>query len=441
MRENNRKPIENCRKKLPQFTTMNVIDGQAGLAIYSSLIFYSLTIDNILNIIVLLILAAVAINLTIGNNGIFTRAQNATQKWEEASKNEQSELDKVSNFLDEYMNGNGGSQDGGDTEETPSSVADAIEKGDYFDKKTQIKDDLDNVVTIPKDFKVAEDSATKVEDGVVIEDHEGNQFVWIPAKTGAGTVVHTTLGDKTMVYKRTAYSTNVATGETDETTNSEKIKYSSSSSYYFTEAMPSDEEASVNANGGYYIGRYEAGDKESTDSKTMRTSSSSETNTVIIKKGQAPYTYATYDEQKTLAEGMDSVRGYEGTTKLTSSYAWDTAISFIQIKNEDYGNSSEEGNYYNTSFEYTDITGAKQTKSKSSSTLVPTGQTTPVCNIYDMGGNCYERTSEVYSVPSSPVSTRGGSYGIDFAERPAGRRNNSKRNADRFHAFRVTLYL
>ena len=57
MRENNRNSIEKCRKKLPQFTTMNVIDGQAGLIIYTSLIFYSLTIDNILNIIVLLILA------------------------------------------------------------------------------------------------------------------------------------------------------------------------------------------------------------------------------------------------------------------------------------------------------------------------------------------------------------------------------------------------
>ena len=59
----------------------------------------------VVTIIVLLILAAVAINLTIGNNGIFTRAQNATQKWEEASKNEQDEMDKVSNFLDEYING------------------------------------------------------------------------------------------------------------------------------------------------------------------------------------------------------------------------------------------------------------------------------------------------------------------------------------------------
>ena len=52
MREKNRKTIE-IEKMLPQFTTMNVIDGQAGLMSYSSLIFYSLTIDNILNILVL----------------------------------------------------------------------------------------------------------------------------------------------------------------------------------------------------------------------------------------------------------------------------------------------------------------------------------------------------------------------------------------------------
>lgn len=52
MSENNRNPIEKCRKKLSQFTTMNVIDGQASLVIHASLIFYSLTIDNILNIMV-----------------------------------------------------------------------------------------------------------------------------------------------------------------------------------------------------------------------------------------------------------------------------------------------------------------------------------------------------------------------------------------------------
>ena len=67
MRENNRNSIASIGK-LPQFTTMNVIDGQAGLVIYSSLIFYSLTIDNILNIIVLLILAGVSITMLTGQN-------------------------------------------------------------------------------------------------------------------------------------------------------------------------------------------------------------------------------------------------------------------------------------------------------------------------------------------------------------------------------------
>ena len=77
MSENNRNSIEKCRKRLPQFTTMNVIDGQAGLVIYSSLIFYSLTIDNILNIIVLLILAGVSIAMLTSENGILKRANEA----------------------------------------------------------------------------------------------------------------------------------------------------------------------------------------------------------------------------------------------------------------------------------------------------------------------------------------------------------------------------
>ena len=81
MTEKIRKPIGK-RKKLPQFTIMNVIEGQAGLENYSSLFFYSLTIDNILNIIVLLILAGIALNLTIGQNGIFSRAEKSSKYME-----------------------------------------------------------------------------------------------------------------------------------------------------------------------------------------------------------------------------------------------------------------------------------------------------------------------------------------------------------------------
>ena len=85
MRENNRISIASIGM-LPQFTTMNVIDGQAGLIIYSSLIFYSLTIDNILNIIILLILAGVSISMLTGQNGILNRAAEAKEKTVVAQK-------------------------------------------------------------------------------------------------------------------------------------------------------------------------------------------------------------------------------------------------------------------------------------------------------------------------------------------------------------------
>ena len=54
----------------------------------------------VVTIIVLLILAGVAINLTIGDNGLFNRAENAAETWDEASKKEAIELAVASIFID-----------------------------------------------------------------------------------------------------------------------------------------------------------------------------------------------------------------------------------------------------------------------------------------------------------------------------------------------------
>ena len=266
----------------------------------------------------------------------------------------------------------------------------------------------DGEVWVPEGFKVAEDSASTVQGGVVIEDKDGNQFVWVPVAT---------LAD----YKRTWY-----TG------------YDSFSEY--SEALPEDEKTSVERYKGFYIGRYEAGDKESTVAKTLR-SSNDVTKTVTIKANQAPYNYVTRTEAVSLAEGFATKQGYKAKTKLVSSYAWDTTIAFMQKVNSDYGSSSEEGNYIDTKFSYTDITGAKQTKAKNSNVLVPTGQTTPVCNIYDMGGNVWELTTESYSNTYIPCAIRGGYYSNSFADFPAGfRYSNSDYAYDRI-GFRLTLFM
>ena len=58
----------------------------------------------VVTIIVLLILAAVAINLTIGNNGIFTRAQEAVDKYEIARMNEMLQINDFSMLIDSFMN-------------------------------------------------------------------------------------------------------------------------------------------------------------------------------------------------------------------------------------------------------------------------------------------------------------------------------------------------
>lgn len=59
----------------------------------------------------LLILAGVAINLSVGSNGIFTRAKNSTEKYKQASNDEKDEMQNAINFIDDYLQGNGNVDD------------------------------------------------------------------------------------------------------------------------------------------------------------------------------------------------------------------------------------------------------------------------------------------------------------------------------------------
>ena len=62
----------------------------------------------VVTIIVLLILAGIALNLTIGQNGIFSRAEQATNTWRNAEANEQLAMGGLESLIDQYLNGNGG---------------------------------------------------------------------------------------------------------------------------------------------------------------------------------------------------------------------------------------------------------------------------------------------------------------------------------------------
>ena len=364
----------------------------------------------VVTIVVLLILAGVSINLVLGDNGIVKKAQEAKRKSGEASQNDLTSMNELAKELEDVIDGTGNNDN----------------ESKFMKENTKVTYP-DGDVWIPEGFKIAEDSALTVQGGVVIEDKDGNQFVWVPVATIAD-------------YKRTAYLTNIETEETDTTTNSVKIKYNSDDYYYFTEALPEDEKTSVDTYKGFYIGRYEAGDKESTEAKTLR-SSADATKTVTIKANQAPYNLVTRAQAISLAEGFATKQVYKAKTKLVSSYAWDTTIAFIQKVNSDYGSSTPQGNYADTKITYVDITGTSQTKAVNpSAVLVPTGQTTPVCNIYDMGGNVWEWTTELCSDINGVYSNRGGTYQGFYAEHPAGLRDRySDISSDL--GFRIALFI
>src|SRR5699024_9206449 len=125
--------------------------------------------------------------------------------------------------------------------------------GTRFDKNTDLVDDEDNKVTIPGGFEIADDSGTSVEDGIVIQDSKGNQFVWIPTGT-----YKTSKGTKTNTLSRrtfTSSSSTLVSGDNVIDTYCRGEGYSSSVAYGTIGKFKS----SANKYGGFYIGRYEQG--------------------------------------------------------------------------------------------------------------------------------------------------------------------------------------
>ena len=350
----------------------------------------------VVTIVVLLILAGVSINLVLGNNGIIAKAKDAETKSAEASQNDLKGMNGLVSEMEGALAGNGSTGSG----------------NNFMTENTEVTYPGGNV-WIPEGFRISKDSASTVQGGVVIEDKDGKQFVWVPVAT---------LSD----YKRTAYARQIIST--------------------YSETLADDEKNSVERYKGFYIGRYEAGDKDSTEASNpaLRTSSSSTSNKISIKANQVPYNYVTRTQAISLAESFKAQQGYKAKTKLVSSYAWDTTIAFIQKVNSDYGNSSEEGNYGDTTFSYIDITDdskPEKTKAENSVLLVATGQTTTVCNIYDMGGNVWEWTTESHSSVGSPFAVRGGSYNNGSKDFPAGYRTIDSGFDHGRLGFRLTLFM
>ena len=353
----------------------------------------------VITIIVLLILAGVSIVMLTGQNGILTQAQNAKNRTEEAQADEENRLNEYNNIINNYVNGG--------TTEIPTTGSTLGTVTGNEESNTTVQDSLGNKVVVPAGFKVYIPEGTSLEDynvenGIIIEDvsakdatTKGSQFVWIPT----GTIHRKNKEDVTINLDRYTFASNgdatqQGTNEIDEYAG-DPCQELASSSYGNTTAVNIDDflaKAAPNASGGFYIGRYEA--RDGIQTSEARTDSTNDENQVVTKAGNFVYNYVTQSQAATLSRNMYTSSNF--TSDLINSYAWDTALVFIQ--------SCSDDNRYS------------QQNSLNENELAEKGTTNDVkCNIYDMASNCYEWSTETAKNNSTPCVNRGGGcYGSAY---------------------------
>lgn len=184
---------------------------------------------------------------------------------------------------------------------------------------------------IPEGFSHIE--GTEVGTGFIIEDKDGNQFVWVPVETGG--LVRNTDGNEQ--YEESDYT---ATGF-----------YNSVAKYY-----------------GFYIARYE--------------SSQGNKNGLAIAKsveGEIPWSNINYEDSYNAAKNTATAYDYIGVkTALINSFAWDSTLAWINKTVVNYSSNTSYGNYSGTILECGGTSNDE------------------VNSICDLAGNLKEWTTEIY---------------------------------------------
>ena len=400
----------------------------------------------VVTIIVLLILAGISIAMLTGQNGILNRASEAKEKTRVAQEDENEKLQGYEKIINQYA------------ENLPIGE----ETTPYLPNSTFSKKEGDLAT------------------GLVIQDANQNEYVWVEVPT--------------TIYNNTTYNNNGANKpqNADEWKKIRDCLKAYTSDYSNSDYKDTNTDGttysddyknmlkSVYTNGGFWLGRYEAG----LEGDTPRISSTaiSASDKAVVKQNKIPYNFVTRDEAQELATRMN----YNGcTSSLIFGIQWDLTLKYIEektvelaeeankdtvradIKSKLTSNSTTIGNYYNSEFTlnrgkfatYNDLSDWKSYNSEEKQTLVTgsqkqaqssnsnailltTGATeaTNLQNIYDIAGNVWEWTREIYAT-SNPCVVRGGCYYYDGSNNPAkDRSNDSTSSSNSVVGFRLGLW-
>ena len=353
-----------------------------------------------------MILAAVSINAVVGDNGIIGKAKKAKEWYNNGVIAEEAAMNAL---MEEYENM---------MAEPPEPAGTVVTKPSTWTSTqvTAISDGSGHAIPLPSGFYyVGGDYST----GLVISDKQGdtldssgtsmgNQFVWIPVASE---------DDLT----RTEFDSNgqPTTGlDTESYTEPYASGYSTEASEYNTM------KAQVLQYGGFYIGRFEAG----INSTTLRTGTTT-AQTVVSKKGVAPYNYVPWG---TSMSDASEVSGKSGAVYLAKNFATQEGYTSVT-------STLCYGSQWDAMCRYIGDSNRKRTQITNAPELTGNVSADVSKNIYDLAGNCWEWTMEAYDNDFYGRVLRGGGY--SYGNPVSSRGSSDPSNDIDGYGFRCTLYI
>ena len=335
-------------------------------------------------------------------------------------------------------------------EETEQSTGDELRRLTALEAKTYLeeheyKDPSGKNITIPAQCAVSQvEGENTLEDGLVVIDSNGNEWVWIEVpkteevyKTAGLNVTSFTDEECTKIYEDLASYTETYRDENylDVWISEEQFGIANESEY---NKLKNKMLKSINKNGGFYVGRYEIG------SFDEPVKSNNITRKVVIQKGSYPYNFITCKQAQQLANDLNPSTNENCTSSLMFGIQWDLVCKYLEEKadieeNDIKVNSDSWGNYANSEIinldgkyaKYEDTTGLGSwdiipqefVKESNERILFTTGASDYMkkMNIYDFAGNVYEYTLSSWIISTTYICVgRGGYFGTQ-TEVPASR--------------------
>lgn len=418
----------------------------------------------VVTIVVLLILAGISLGALTGDNGIINHAKDAKgdteyAQWEEQidvaiidaeSKHRNPTMDDV---IDELINkgviddaSQVNKKDGTITTNEPTyTIPDKLddyivplfEPGKIADKNETYTDDNGDKATIPKGFEILPEAPT-IEDGLVIQDEEGNQFVWIPVETPVADKEADGTTNKAMAIKNgdnyrgllydfTSDGSTVKSGCTTTTSSYREpdivSDYDNDTTYnngLFTKESLQKEYnnmmKSVEQYHGFYVGRYELGlDTKNNNAPVVKNASTNAGITTADASNSDTYRwYGLYSKSKEFAS-EDNNKSVVSTMIWGSQY--DAMLNWMAKQGETVGTA-------NNSKRNTDTTTGSNTNDE-------------IRKVFDLYGCHRELTLEAGN--TSTRVPRGGYSSSSYA--PSNRDIYNPRLSNRNYSARLTLYI